>query len=190
MYASLPLLFRVKWSAVRPVFLRKVVCFLAPASCVKLSAVRPTFPRQVVAVKVLYISVLCKLSARFCVREFYDSAHCQAVSRHVLPHLIDPALFASAVLSMLLYKALHGRPFYAPGQGPGLRTNLSGSLSLRRWTAHNVNKDLEDRLSRHSPDTCHERLFCPCFRGSVHRHLKKVVHRIGLWRAKACSTCT
>ena len=26
-------------------------------------------------------------------------------------------------------------PFYAPGQGPGLRKNLSGPLPLRRWTA-------------------------------------------------------
>lgn len=37
---------------------------------------------------------------------------------------------------MLWERSLRGRPFYAPGQGFGLRKNMSGALPLRHRTAH------------------------------------------------------
>ena len=81
---------------------------------------------QVVADKVLRTSVLCKLSARFSVRKYHDSAHCQAVIRHVLPQPI-----VSVVLKGPSFLLLRDR-------APAFGKNSSGALSLRPWTAHEI----------------------------------------------------
>ncbi len=72
---------------------------------------------QDVAAKVLYMSVLCKLSARFCGRKYHDHAHSQTVSRHVLPR---PIVWLSGKVrpSFNLASVHQGRPSLCSETGP------------------------------------------------------------------------
>ena len=90
---------------------------------------------QDVAAKVLYMSVLCNLSARFRVRKISRS---RSQSNSYPPRASATNSFVVLKApSFLLFWLLFTRavPSFAPGQDSGLRKNLSGALPLRRWTA-------------------------------------------------------